>query len=324
MSTENTEKKKGLFARMMSPDVSFVKHGKTMAIVSGVILLIGIIIVAIPSVGFNLGLEFTGGTIITVGSVESIADKDVYDGFVTDIKSKLSADFNINTVEFQRQETLNTGYSMTVTYNNEDANVNQVMEAIENITGGKATFDDLDPKMGSEHLLTAITAVGAALICILIYIAFRFRFTSGVAAIIGLFHDALIMMALVAITRIQINASFVAALITVVAYSINNTLVLFDRVRDVEKDKSLRQTTAQITDRGIKETLGRTLNTMITTLVPVFVLSIIGIDLIREFAIPIIFGLVAGTFSTIFLTSSLYVRFETSRLIRQRQKAAAK
>lgn len=318
----DTENKKGLFARMMSPDASYVKHGKTMAIVSGMILLVGIIIIAIFN--FNLGLEFTGGTILTVEQVQSIADVEVYQGFEEQISQKLSSEFGIGPVELQRQES-STGYSMTVLYNKEDADVAAVQAAIESITGGTVTrVDDLDPKMGSEHLLTAIIAVTAALICILIYIALRFKFTSGVAAIIGLFHDALIMMALVAITRIQVNASFVAALITVIAYSINNTLVLFDRVRDVEKDKTAHLTTKQITDRSIKETLGRTLNTTITTLVPIFVLSIIGIPLIREFAVPIIFGLVAGTFSTIFLTSSLYVRFETARLVKQRQKASAK
>jgi len=155
---------------------------------------------------------------------------------------------------------------------------------------------------------------------ILIYMFARFKFTSGVAAIIGLFHDVVIMVALVAIFRIQVNFVFVAAIITVVAYSVNNTLVLFDRVRDKERDVSNTQTPSQRVDSAIKETFWRTTITTVTTLVPVVVLTILGVPLIREFALPIIFGLLAGTYSTICVTSSLYVRFENAKIANAKRK----
>jgi len=129
-------------------------------------------------------------------------------------------------------------------------------------------------------------------------------------------------MALTAIFQIQINAPFIAALITVIGYSINNTLILFDKVRTHEKHNDARLTPEQIVDKSVKETFARTMNTTITTLVPVFALVILagpfGVPLIREFAIPIMFGLIAGTFSTIFVVTSLYVRFEKHRIRKQR------
>ena len=148
----------------------------------------------------------------------------------------------------------------------------------------------------------------------------RFKFSSGVAAIIGLFHDVLIMLALVAIFQIQINFVFVAAVITVVAYSLNNSIVLLDRVRDKERDISNTQSTAQRVDSSIKETFWRTTITTATTLVPLIVLTILGVPLIREFGLPIVFGLLAGTYSTICVTSSLYVRFENAKLARAKMK----
>jgi preprotein translocase SecF subunit len=112
----------------------------------------------------------------------------------------------------------------------------------------------------------------------------------------------------------------VAAIITVVVYSLNNTLVLFDRVRSYEKRADVKLSSEQITDLSVKETFGRTMGTTITTLVPVIVLCLIGVSLIREFALPILFGLIAGTFSTIFITTALYVRFENYRKFARRQK----
>jgi len=154
----------------------------------------------------------------------------------------------------------------------------------------------------------------------LIYMLFRFKLTSGVAAIVALFHDALIMLSAVAIFQIQINFVFVAAVITVVAYSLNNTLVLFDRVRDKERDISNTQTVEQKVDSSIKETFWRTTITTLTTLVPVIVLCIFGVTSIREFALPIVFGLLAGTYSTICITSSLYVRFENAKATKAKLK----
>jgi len=169
-------------------------------------------------------------------------------------------------------------------------------------------------------MMNVFIAVFAALIGILLYMLFRFKFTSGVAAIIGLFHDVLIMLACVAVFRIQINFVFVAAVITVVAYSLNNSIVLLDRVRDKERDVSNNNTVAQNVDASIKETFWRTTITTVTTLVPVIILTIFGVPLIREFALPIIFGLLAGTYSTICVTSSLYVRFENAKLAKAKMK----
>jgi len=196
----------------------------------------------------------------------------------------------------------------------------RVATGITNVTSDGA----VTARASGDRTMNAFLAVGAALVLILIYMLFRFKFSSGVAAIIGLFHDVLMMLALTAIFRIEMNAAFVAGVITVIAYSLNNTIILFDRIRSIEKHNENRQSVEEMVDRGVKETFVRTMNTTITTFVPIFILIILGVPLIREFALPILFGLIAGTFSTIFVTTSLYVRFENSKLaVRRRKKLAA-
>jgi preprotein translocase subunit SecF len=124
---------------------------------------------------------------------------------------------------------------------------------------------------------------------------------------------------------VQINSSFIVVLITIVGYSINNTLVLFDKVRDYERINSTNNfTLEQIIDKSIKDTMGRTMVTTITTLVPVMVLAIYSIvtnlTSLTEFSVPIIFGLIAGTYSSVLLATSMYLRFEGSSLVSKKRK----
>ena len=159
----------------------------------------------------------------------------------------------------------------------------------------------------SELLLNALLAVVIALILIMIYIAFRFEFLSGVAALITLFHDVLIMCACVAIFRIEINSAFVAAIITVLGYSINNTIIIFDRVRENLKKPSLDAlSNNDIANLSVKQTLNRTINTSITTIVSIVLLACIGVPQMTEFVVPILIGLVAGTYASIFISAPMW------------------
>jgi preprotein translocase SecF subunit len=132
------------------------------------------------------------------------------------------------------------------------------------------------------------------------------------------------MACLVIIFRVQINSSFIAALITIVGYSINNTLVLFDRIRGYENANTNNYSLEQIIDKSIKDTMGRTMVTTATTLVPVVVLAVCSIFMklstLMEFSLPIIFGLIAGTYSSVLLATSMYLRFEGARLLSKKRK----
>ena len=139
----------------------------------------------------------------------------------------------------------------------------------------------------------------------LIYISFRFKLAYGIASIIALLHDVLIVFAMYAFFRIPINSPFVAAILTVVGYSINDTIVIFDRVREVLGVK--RSHIEESANLAVNNTMRRSLNTSITTLLAILSLFLMGTDSIREFTFPLIVGVAAGTYSSIFIASSLWV-----------------
>ncbi len=177
---------------------------------------------------------------------------------------------------------------------------------------GRAEQGEMISATVSNELLTnAILAVALAIVLMLVYIAFRFEVSSGVAAIIALMHDIIIMFAFIVIFHIEIGSTFIAALITILGYSINNTIIIFDRIRENHKsplNKNL--TAAQVANRSVKETLLRSINTTITTLIMIGMVAIIGVPSIRVFALPIIIGLLAGTYSSICISPSVWASWK--------------
>ncbi len=160
------------------------------------------------------------------------------------------------------------------------------------VTGG----DLVGATVSTELLFNAILAVSLALIFMLCYIGLRFQLSSGIACIIALLHDVLIMFAFMAIFNIEINSTFIAALITILGYSINNSIILFDRVRENMRTVYAKSMSPEgVANKSIKETLIRSINTTITTLIMIHMIAIIGVSEIKIFAFPIIFGLLAGT-----------------------------
>ncbi len=183
---------------------------------------------------------------------------------------------------------------------------------INDIYAGSVTQGDLvGATVSTELLFNAILAVSLALVFMLCYIGLRFQLSSGIACIIALFHDILIMFSFMAICRIEINSTFIAALITILGYSINNSIIIFDRVR--ENMRSLfcaNMTPEEIANKSIRETILRSINTTITTLIMILMIAIIGVPDIRVFAFPIIIGLLAGTYSSICIAPSFWALFQ--------------
>ncbi len=163
------------------------------------------------------------------------------------------------------------------------------------------------PTVSNENLVYAILAIAMALTLMLVYIMFRFEVSSGMSALMALVHDILIMFAFMVIFHIEIGSTFIAALITILGYSINNTIVLFDRVR--EKTKPFAggaYDPLRVANDSVRSTFKRSLFTTITTLIPIVMLAIIGAPSIRIFAFPIIIGLIAGTFSSVCIAPTLW------------------
>lgn len=149
---------------------------------------------------------------------------------------------------------------------------------------------------------------------ILVYIMIRFTFTSAIAAVISLLHDVVIMFALTVICRVQINSSYVAAMITIVAYSINNTIIIFDRCREMIKPLKGQKNIDYkgIGDEAVRTSLTRTIYSTFTTMITIVFLAILGSDTIREFCVPIILGLCAGLFSALNLATPLWAELSIS------------
>ncbi|MEG1520176.1 MAG: protein translocase subunit SecF [Clostridia bacterium] len=303
--------------------------------ISAGLIAIGLLVFLI--FGFNVGIDFSGGTILTttMGDLYQESNYDEYKNVINDVLSK-----NGLKVEIVQKLSSDTAPGMQVRYQNtanrkaveekEMFELNKKVRAeVEEALKAKVladkpltTVESLNTNLivgissvgataSAELLIKAFVAIAVASLLILGYVAIRFEFLSGATAVIALIHDILIMCACMAIFRIQINASFVAALITIVGYSINNTIVLFDRVRENLKLYQMRDATPTlIINTSIKDTFTRSMYTSLTTMITIVLLAILGVPQMREFALPIIFGLLAGTYSSMFIAPPLWAWFK--------------
>lgn len=182
----------------------------------------------------------------------------------------------------------------------------------DNEVGGKeaVTAYSVSASAAGSLISKAIIALLVAIVLMLVYIVIRFTASSALAAVCALVHDVLIMIALTTVFNIPVNSTFIAAVITIVGYSINATIIIFDRIREELKTSGAKdKTDVEIANLAIKDTLNRTILTTLTTFVMVAVLAFMSVSTIREFIIPIIFGLFAGAFSSVLLAPSIWVAF---------------
>ena len=178
------------------------------------------------------------------------------------------------------------------------------------------SVDHVSAVAGRDLLNNAVNALLIAFACMLIYIAIRFDVFSGLAALFGLVHDVLVMCAFMVFFRwlYQVNSSFIAAVLTIVGYSINNTIIVFDRIRETSKKPGWSQKSRrEIVEVSVSNTLSRTINTSLTTLITLVTLYIFGVESIREFAFPLIIGMLAGTYSSVLLSGQVWAMWMDKR-----------
>lgn len=220
----------------------------------------------------------------------------------------------------------------TITFKTTETDVAKIREAasIENFYSGEIIQGDLvSGSVSSDLLWRASLAVLISLAIMLIYIAIRFELISGIVAIVALIHDLLIMVMLMIICHIEFNSTIIAALITILGYSINNTIIMFDRVRENLKTMdTTKVTAAEIANKSIRETFIRSMNTTITTFIMIGMIGLVcaigGIADMVTFALPIMFGLIAGTFSSLILAPSLWELMVRKNLGRLKSKKSKK
>ncbi len=178
-------------------------------------------------------------------------------------------------------------------------------------------IEDVTATMGAELRAQALRAALIACLLMFIYIVIRFEFFTGLSAVICLIHDVLIMLSFYAVFKVPMNANFIAAMLTIIGYSINNTIVLFDRIRE-NQGKAMRDLKSLV-NTSVSQTLKRSIYTTLTTIVPVVLLYVLGVDSIKEFALPLMVGLLAGTFSSVFLAGSIWAGLKS--LIKKKKLA---
>lgn len=280
------------------------------------VIMLTALVLSLCGHGINFGLDFAGGLILKYDMGEAFETAKVEQVF-----RELAID------EFTISVAGEAGATMQAripSLNSEDE-IQQLQAALEEklaalypqMDTDTATASYVGPVAGRTLVRNAIFSVLLAAALMLIYIAIRFDFASGVAAVTGLLHDVLIMLSFMVILRniIQMNSSFIAAMLTIVGYSINNTIVIFDRIRENKKKPAcMGMSRSQVVDVSVRESLGRTINTTLTTLVTIVCLYVLGVSAIREFSLPIIVGILAGVYSANLINGYVWAAFEDWRL----------
>lgn len=271
------------------------------------IILVGIVFYFING-GFNFDVEFLGGTRMQV-ELGTAYDNDELSKYILDETE----------VKVTVQKTTAESQAIIKTPPVDDAKKNEIVEAIKAkySVGDEAVMSvsTASPSFGSEVQRKTLTFALLAIVCILIYIAIRFELISALMAIITLAVNVAVMYAVYSITHIAMNTTFIAAMLTVIGYSINNTIVIFDRVRENMKKFGGKKNSSiyDIVNTSISESLGRTINSTITTLITIVLLYVIGVAAIKEFALPLIIGILIGAYTSIFVAGPFWAVWKQSK-----------
>ncbi len=293
-------------------------YSKQCLMISAGIMVLALLL-SLFGMGINVGIDFSGGMSMQYTMGEAVTQSDI-EGVLNGIGLK---DYAVSV-----QGTGKDSINIRIKAIDEDGVQGvqaSITEALQAKYPNAAIYGDVNyvgPVAGATLLRNAFLSVLIAALCMLIYIAIRFDFNSGAAAVLGLVHDVLIMLSFMVILRsfVQMNSSFIAAMLTIVGYSINNTIIIFDRIRENARKMPSSTPRADIVNRSIKECLGRTINTTLTTLVTIVCLYIFGVSSIREFALPIIVGIISGVYSANMINGYVWAFLEEKK----RAKKAAK
>ena len=296
---KNEKVKKVPFAK-----VDFLKNRKLFAGVSAIIILVGS--VTIGFCGLNLGIDYRAGSDITIAT-----DKDL-------TKKQINSD--LRELGLKSSDITNGDEETVIRIDSalDGDKVKEVNTYFEDKYDAKVNIGVVSNVVQRELIKNAILSVLLALVGIILYVSFRFKFSYAVSGVLALLHDVLIMIALFGIFNIEVSSMFIAALLAIIGYSINDTIVTFDRIREKLKNEDESKLSYDefydLCNISIRETFGRTINTTITTLIPVITLIILGSSEILSFNLAMLIGLIAGTYSTIFIATALFLVLEKKNL----------
>jgi preprotein translocase subunit SecF len=256
--------------------------------------------------GLNFGIDFKGGTLIELRSTDSKIN-------VSTLRDKLSQ-MNLGDVSVKKFGN-ETDFLIKFEINNNKNVIEEIKKNFDKSFGNNFDFrrvENVGPKVSAELLRSGVIAISVALALMLIYIWIRFEWQFSLGAILALFHDVIVTLGLFSLLGLEINLSIIAAVLTIVGYSMNDTVVIFDRVREnLKKYSDIK--IFDLTNISINETLSRTLITSITTLLALLSIFFFGGEVLKGFSLAMIFGVIFGTYSSIYIANTVLVRLRVSQ-----------
>lgn len=294
--------------------ISFNKFYNKFSIISLILVLISFLLLIFN--GLNFGVDFKGGTLIELRSLDTKINVNT----LRDLFSKMNLG-NFTVKKFDNNEDFLIKFENKY---NKDNIIDEIKISLSKSFGDNFNFrriENVGPKVSSELYKSSVIAIFVSFILMLIYIWIRFEWQFGLAAIVALFHDVIIVLGLFSLLNLQIDLSIVAAILTIIGYSINDTVVVFDRVRENLR-KFSHYKIEELTNISINETLSRTINTSLTTLLVVLAIYFFGGDILKGFSLAMIFGIIIGTYSSIYVANAIIVKLNVSQKTLLREEDA--
>lgn len=280
--------------------LKIIEKTKIWFTISLTIIIIGLAFTFVK--GLNYSIDFAGGTLLDVNMEKDFNKPDadvIVQKYIPDAETKKVKDSK--TIELEiRSKSVST------------EKVNEMVSELKQKFNIKSkdpltSQESLGASVTSESRQKALISVIVASVAMLLYVGIRFEFKFGAAAIIALIHDVLITLGVYAVFQIPVGSSFIAAILTIIGYSINDTIVVFDRIR--ENQRKMRKNPQEVADISITQTMTRSINTVLTTLCTIVAVNIF-VPAVRDFSMPLIIGIISGCYSSIFIASPLWVIFK--------------
>ena len=284
--------------------IAFNKYYNKFNILSISLVIVSLFLLTFK--GLNFGIDFKGGTLIELRSTDSKIN-------ISSLRDNLN---QMNLGDVSVKNFGNENDFLINFENNENKNIiEEIKKHLEKSFSNNFDFrrvENVGPKVSAELLKSGIIAISVALALMLIYIWIRFEWQFSLGAILALFHDVIVTLGLFSLLGLEINLSIIAAVLTIVGYSMNDTVVIFDRVREnLRKYSDIK--IYELTNISINETLSRTLITSITTLLALLSIFFFGGEILKGFSLAMVFGVVFGTYSSIYIANTVLVRLKVSQ-----------
>ena len=284
--------------------IAFNKYYNHFNILSITIVVVSLFLLTFK--GLNFGIDFKGGTLIELRSTDDRIN-------VSSLRDNLNS-INLGDVSVKKFGN-DTDFLIKFENNSNKNVIEQIKVSLDKSFGNQFDFrrvENVGPKVSAELLKSGVIAISIALILMLIYIWIRFEWQFSLGAIAALFHDVIVTLGMFSLLGLEINLSIIAAVLTIVGYSMNDTVVIFDRVREnLKKYSDIK--IFELTNISINETLSRTLITSITTLLALFSIFFFGGEILKGFSLAMIFGVIFGTYSSIYIANTILVRLNVSQ-----------